>query len=40
MTQFLCLFVRVVGAADEWAGFDVANSGALAVLFEGRKLFW
>lgn len=39
MTQFLSLFVCVVGTADEWSGFDMANPGALAVLFEGCKFF-
>ena len=39
MTQFLSLFVCVVGAADERSGFDVANPGTLAVLFEGGKFF-
>ena len=37
LVQFLCLFVRVVGAADERAGFDVANPHAFAFLFEGGK---
>ena len=40
MTQFLSLFVCVVGAADERSGFDMANPGALALLFEVGEFFW
>ena len=37
MIQVCALFVRVVRAADERPGFDVANPRALALLFEGGK---